>query len=48
MAQHKTAVTPVHMHWSYCSLTLSHRYADLLSIRPPGTYFSEIQSKQEF
>ena len=26
MAKHKTAVTPVLMHWSYCSLALSHRY----------------------
>ena len=26
MAQRKTAVTPLLTHWSYCSLTLSHRY----------------------
>ena len=26
MALHKTAVTPLLMHWSYCSLTPSHRY----------------------
>ena len=27
MAQHKIAVSPVHWHWRYCSLALSHRYA---------------------
>ena len=27
MAQYKTAVTPLLMRWSYCSLALSHRYA---------------------
>ena len=26
IAQCKTAVTPLLMHWSYCSLVLSHRY----------------------
>ena len=26
MAESKTAVTPLLMHWSYCSLALSHRY----------------------
>ena len=26
MAWHKTAVTPLLMHWSYCSHVLSHRY----------------------
>ena len=26
MAQSKTAVTPLLMHWSYCSLALSHPY----------------------
>ena len=26
MAQRKTAVTPVHQQWSYCSLALSHQY----------------------
>ena len=26
MAERKTAVTPLLTHWSYCSLTLSHRY----------------------
>ena len=25
MVQRKTAVTPLLMHWSYCSLVLSHR-----------------------
>ena len=27
MTQCKTAVTPLLMHWSYCSLVLSHRYS---------------------
>ena len=26
VAQYKTAVSPLVMHWSYCSLALSHRY----------------------
>ena len=30
MAQCKTAVTPLLMHWSYCSLALSHHYDDLV------------------
>ena len=30
MAQCKTAVTPLLTHWSYCSLTLSHRYLALV------------------
>ena len=30
MAQCKTAVTPLLMHWSYCSLGLDHRYGFIL------------------
>ena len=30
MPYSKTAVTPLLMHWSYCSLALSHQYAELL------------------
>ena len=31
-AKHKTAVTPLLMHWSYCSLALSHQYSVIHSI----------------
>ena len=32
MAKCKTAVTPLLMHWSYCSLALSHRYHQYSSV----------------
>ena len=38
MALCKTAVTPVHKHWSYCSLALSHRLINLPSTVHPMNY----------
>ena len=39
MVQFKTAVTPLLMHWSYCSIALNHRYivTTWACYRPPPT-----------
>ena len=38
MPQYKTAVTPVLMHWSYCSLARSHRFINLPYTIHPMNY----------
>ena len=45
MAQHKTAVTPLLMHWSYCSLTLSHRFHNEIPLCWQDNTDRELQCK---
>ena len=42
MAQCKTAVTPVHQQWSYCSLALSHWYH--IPLWPNGVLLQKISN----
>ena len=46
MSWRKTAITPLLTHWSYCSLTLSHRFAALsYMVLHPRLLFVEVHIK---